>query len=118
MGGTSRSKWLGPLAIGMLAAIAVATLIPAAWQIRPGLPWLIEHFLAYFAATSVFCLAWPRPMAVAAGLLTVAILLEMAQGLTPDRVPDAATALSAATGVAVAALIADLALAVAKRRKG
>jgi VanZ family protein len=112
---TSRSKWLGLLAMAMLAAIAVATLIPAGMQIRLGLHWLVEHFLAYFAVTALFCLAWPRPMAVAAVLLPVAILLEMAQGLTPDRVPDAATALSAVTGVAVAALVVDLVIALRGR---
>ena len=87
------------------------------WQIRLGLHWLVEHFLAYFAVTAIFCLAWPRPMAVAAVLLPVAVLLETAQGLTPDRTADPATALSAATGVAVAALLADLVLALGKRRK-
>ena len=82
-----------------------------AWQMRLGLHWLVEHFLAYFVLTTMFCLAWHRPMAVAAVLLPVAILLEALQGLTPDRTADAATALSAATGVAVAALLADLAIA-------
>jgi hypothetical protein len=101
----------------MLAAIAVATLVPAGWQIRLGLHWLTEHFLAYFAVTAMFCLAWPRPMAVAAVMLPVAILLEMAQGLTPDRAPDAVTALMAAAGVASAALLADLALALGEGRK-
>ena len=56
-------------------------------------------------------------MAVAAVMLPVAILLEMAQGLTPDRTPDAVTALMAAAGVASAALLADLALALGKGRK-
>jgi hypothetical protein len=56
-------------------------------------------------------------MTVAALLLPLAVLMEAAQGLTPDRVPDAATALSAATGVGVAALLADLVLALGKRRK-
>ena len=113
----SRSKWLWPGVVVLLAAIAVATLVPAGWQIRFGLHWLVEHFLAYFAVTAIFCLAWPRPMAVAAVLLPVAVLLETAQGLTPDRTADPATALSAATGVAVAALLADLVLALGKRRK-
>ena len=101
----------------LLAAIAVATLVPADWQIRLGLHWLVEHFLSYFAVTAIFCLAWPRPMAVAAALLPVAVLLETAQGLTPDRTADPATALSAATGVAAAALLADLILARGMRRK-
>ncbi len=116
MGRTSGSKWLGALAVAMLVAIGVATLIPAGWQLRLGLHWLVEHFLAYVTVTAMFCIAWPRPMAVAAVLLPVAILLEMAQGLTADRVPDAATALSAAAGVAVAALLTDLVIALGKRR--
>ena len=111
------AKWLAVCGVVLLAAIAVATLVPAAWEIRLGLHWLVEHFLAYFAVTAIFCLAWPRPMALAAVLLPVAVLLETAQGLTPDRTADPATALSAATGVAVAALLADLVLAVAKQRK-
>jgi VanZ family protein len=105
------------LAVAALAAIVAATLVPAEWQIRTGLHWLVEHFLAYFAVTALFCLAWPRPMAVAVALLPVAVLLEMAQALTPDRTADPATALSAATGVAAAALLADFVLALAKRRK-
>jgi hypothetical protein len=111
------SRWIAAGGLVLLAAIAVATLVPVGWQIRLGLHWLVEHFLAYFAVTSIFCLAWPRPMAVAAVLLPVAIMLETAQGLTPDRTADPATALSAATGVAVAALLADLVLALGKRRK-
>ena len=95
----------------LLAAIAVATLVPAGWQMRLGLHWLVEHFLAHFALTTVFCLAWRRPMAVAAVLLPVAILLEALQGLTPDRTADPATALSAAAGVASAALLAELTIA-------
>ena len=116
MSSLSLPRWFAIAGAVLLAAIAVATLIPAAWQIRLGLHWLLEHFLAYFAVTSIFCLAWPRPMAVAAVLLPVAILLEAAQGLTPDRVPDLATALSAATGVAMAALLADLILWLRKGR--
>ena len=115
MGRTSILKWLVPLAVAMLVAIAVATLIPAEWQIRLGLHWLVEHFLAYFAVTLIFCLGRLKPMEVAAVLLPLAILLEAAQGLTPDRTADPATALSAATGVAVAALVADLAIALRGR---
>ena len=111
----SWSRWIAIAGAVLLVAIAVATLIPAAWQIRLGLHWLLEHFLAYFAVTSIFCLAWPRPLVVAAVLLPIAILLEAAQGLTPDRVSDPATALFAATGVATAALLADLILALGKR---
>ena len=111
------SKWIAAGGAVLLVAIAAATLVPVGWQIRLSLHWLVEHFFAYFAVTAIFCLAWPRPMAVAAVLLPVAVLLETAQGLTPDRTADPATALSAATGVAIAALLADLVLALGKRRK-
>jgi hypothetical protein len=73
-----------------------ATLGPEAWQIRLGLPYLVEHFLAYFTLTIVVCLAWPRPLHVAAVLVPLAVVLEAAQGLTHDRTPDPARALSAA----------------------
>lgn len=108
-------KWLRFLGAALIVAIVVATLVPAGWQIRLGLHWLVEHFLAYSAVTAIFCLAWPRPMAVAAVLLPFAVLLEASQMLTPDRTPDPATALSAATGVAVAALLAELTLWLRRR---
>jgi VanZ family protein len=101
----------------LLAAIVLATLMPAGWQIRLGLHWLLEHFLAYFTLTTIACLAWPRPMAVAAVLLPLALLLEAAQALTPDRTPDPVTALAAATGVALAALLADLVIILRKRAR-
>jgi VanZ family protein len=105
----SRSlAWAGA---ALLAAIVVATFVPAAWQVRLGLHWLVEHFLAYFTLTLVFSIATRRPMAVAAVLLPVAIVLETLQALTADRAADAATALFAAAGVASAALLADLAMA-------
>ena len=112
-------KWLAVLAAMLFAAIVFATLAPKGWPVRLGLHWLVEHFLVYFALTTLFCLAWPRPMLVAMLLLPVAVGLEAAQGLTPDRTPDAATALAAATGVACGALLADGLLAWQKsRRKG
>ena len=115
MGFPFGSRWIGIAGAVLLVVIAVATLMPAGWQVRLGLHWLVEHFLAYFAVTGLFCLAWPRPMVVAAVLIPFAILLEALQGLTPDRVPDLATALSAATGVAVAALLADLVMTLGRR---
>ncbi len=95
----------------LLAAIALASLVPAGWQVRLGLHWLAEHFLAYFVLAALFSVATRRPMAVAAALIPLAIVLESLQALTADRVADAATALFAVAGVASAALLADLALA-------
>ena len=90
-----KTKWAALAGALLLAAIVAATLVRADWQIRLGLHWLIEHFLAYFALMAIICLAWPRPMAVAALLVPCAVTLEALQGFTPDRVPDIPTALSA-----------------------
>jgi VanZ family protein len=105
------SRWIAFAGVVLLAAIVVATFVPAAWQVRLGLHWLLEHFLAYFTLTLVFSIATRRPMAVAAVLLPVAVILETLQALTADRVADAVTALFAAAGVASAALLADLTMA-------
>ena len=91
--------------MAMLAAVAVATLIPAGWQVRTGLHWLVEHFLAYFAVTAIFCLAGQRPVVVAALLIPLSVVLEAMQGLTPDRVPDVPTALAGASAIIAAALV-------------
>ena len=109
------SRLIALAGAALLAASVVASLVPAGWQVRLGLHWLVDHFLAYFAVSALLCLAWPRPMVVAAVLIPFAVLLEALQGLTPDRVPDLATTLSAATGVAVAALLAELAITLRKR---
>ncbi|WP_141700798.1 hypothetical protein [Methyloceanibacter superfactus] len=105
-----RSLWF-ILAV-LAGAIVFAALGPPEWQFRLGLHWLVEHFLAFFGLTIFACLAWPRPMAVAAVLLPFAVLLEAAQALTADRTADPATALSAASAVAAAALLADAVLSV------
>lgn len=110
------SRWLAVGGMALLVAIAVATLIPEQWQLRTGLHWLTEHFLVYFAAASILCLVWPRPMVVAGVLMVLAGLLEALQGLTADRIPDLATALSGAAGVAAAALLADLVISLRKGR--
>ena len=54
---SSVSKWSLIAGAVLLAAIAVAAVIPVGWQVRLGLHWLVEHFLAFFAVTLVFCLA-------------------------------------------------------------
>jgi VanZ family protein len=110
-------RWIAIAGAVLMVVIVFATLMPAGWQVRLGLHWLVEHFLAYFAVTALFCLAWPRPMVVAAVLLPFAVLLEAMQGLTPDRTADFATSLSAAAGVAVAALLADLAITLRNRAR-
>ena len=63
--------WVG-LSAAALSAIALATLLPVEWVPPPGLHWLIEHFVGYFALTTIVCIAWPRPVPVAAVLMVLA----------------------------------------------
>jgi len=64
MASAGSSKWLAFGGAILIAAIAADSLVPVAWQVRSGLHWLTEHFLAYLAATSIFCLALHRPIIV------------------------------------------------------
>ncbi len=97
--------WVGLSAAAALSAIALATLLPVEWVPRLGLHWLIEHFVGYFALTTIVCIAWPRPVPVAAVLMVLAGVLEALQGATVDRTPDLLSALSGAAGVLAAALL-------------
>lgn len=112
----SDKKWLLVLLAALGGVIVFSTLAPKGWPVRLGLHWLVEHFLAFFTLTLLACLAFPRPMLVAAVLLPLAVGLEAAQALTPDRTADAATALFAAAAVACGALLADGLFTVRKRR--
>lgn len=108
MQSSSPSKWVALAGAILLAAIVADTLVPVDWQIRLGLHWLVEHFLAYIAVTFLICLAWQRPVVAAIGLMAVAAALEAGQGLTADRIPDLATAFCGAAGVLTGALLADI----------
>ena len=79
--------------------------MPAEWVPRPGFHWMIEHFVGYFALTLIVCIAWPRPVPVAAVLMLLAGVLEALQGATADRTPDMLSAISGAVGVLTAALL-------------
>jgi hypothetical protein len=86
MATTAKMRWIKVAAAAAVAAIVVASLLPANWQLRTGLPWQIEHFLAYFTVTSSLCLAFPRPPVVTLGLMTFAGLLEaLLRPRPPDR---------------------------------
>jgi apolipoprotein N-acyltransferase len=108
MGWHPNLTWLRLGGVVLVAAIAYASLFPADWQIRTGLHWLVEHFLLFSAAAALLCLAWPRPFIVVGLLVALSGLLELLQGLTPDRVPDLATTLSGAGGAIAGALLAQL----------
>jgi VanZ family protein len=110
MTASRRRIWIAIAGAAAVVMIAVASLVPADMQLGTGLNWLVEHFLAYLGAAFVFCVAWPRPLIVAAVLAAVSALLELLQGLTPDRVPDLPTALSGAGGALTGALVAKLML--------
>jgi hypothetical protein len=112
------SAWVATLGVVMLAAIAADSLVPVTLQIRSGLHWLIEHFLAYFAVTFLLCLALPRPFIVAGSLMVIAAVMEALQGLTADRIPDFATAFCGAAGVLTAALLASLLTDAWQKRRG
>ena len=102
----------------ILIAAVVASLIPANMQIRTGLHWQVEHFLFYFIATAIFCVAWPRPFIVAGVMMAFSALLEALQGLTPDRTPDLPTELSAAAGALTAGVLATLVILGAEASPG
>ena len=113
----SRLRWIRLCSVGVLAAIIFASLmLPAKWeQLRTG-HWAVEHFLGYFAATSIVCLGWRRPFVVAGVLTAVAALLEALQGLTPDHTPNLLSALSGAGGVLTGALFAKFMVRERNRR--
>ena len=111
------SRWVAIAGAVLLVAVAADSLVPVTVQIRTGLHWLIEHFLAYFALTLLFCLAWPRPFIVAVTLMAFAGSIEALQGLTSDRIPDLATAFCGAAGAAVGALLASLVRDVWQKRQ-
>ncbi|HEY6920792.1 MAG TPA: hypothetical protein VI390_04235 [Methyloceanibacter sp.] len=114
---SSLPRWLAIGGAILIAAIAADSLVPVAWQVRTGLHWLTEHFLAYFAVTVVFCLALQRPLAVAGVAVILAALMEALQGLTADRIPDLPTALSGTAGALTGPLVATLFTALLNRRK-
>ena len=92
----------------VIALLVVAALGPANWAPRTALGWQIDHFLGYFAITSLACIAWPRPFVVGGALMAMAALLEGLQALTPDRSSNLFAAFCGASGALAAALLAEL----------
>jgi VanZ family protein len=117
MASAGLSKWLAFGGAILIAAIAADSLVPVAWQVRTGLHWLTEHFLAYLAVTSIFCLSVQRPVIVAGVIMTLAALMEGLHGFTADRIPDLSTGLAGAAGALAGPLLATLLTKLLKRRK-
>jgi VanZ family protein len=99
-----------------LAALAMAALLPTKWVPRTGLGWQVEHFSIYFATTLVLCIAFRRPYVVVISLVLSSAILEVLQGLTPDRLPDLTTALCGAAGAISAAILIELFIRARGRR--
>ena len=104
--------------IAILVLLVIIALGPANWQPRTGLGWQVEHFLGYFAITSLVCLAWPRPIVVGPALMVGGALLEGLQAFTPDRTANLLAAVCGAGGALAAALLAELFIRVRRRASG
>jgi VanZ family protein len=102
--------------LAAMALFAFAALGPANLQLRPGLGFQIEHFLALFTFTSIACLAWPRPFVVGGAFMAASAALEWLQEFTPDRTANLEATLYGAGGALVAALLAALVIRVRRRR--
>ncbi len=92
----------------VIALLVVVALGPANWTSRSALGWQIDHFLGYFAITSLVCIAWSRPFVVGGALMAMAALLEGLQAFTPDRSSNLEAALYGVAGALAAALLAQL----------
>lgn len=77
----------------LVLLLVFAALGPAKLQYRTGLGWRFDHFIGYFGLTVIFWLAWPRPFVVAGAFMAAAMVLEVLQALTPDRLCDLEAAL-------------------------
>lgn len=106
------------LKVFCLVVVVVLTFValgPARWQPRSGLGWEIDHFAGYFVITSLFCLAWSRPLIIGGALAVFAIVLEGLQAFMPDRSSYYVAAIYSAAGVLTAAVVAELFIRVSRR---
>src|SRR5262245_43566704 len=87
-----------------IALLAFFALCPADWFPHTVLNFGLDHFLAFFAITSILIVGWPRPFLVGALVMTVGVSLEALQALTPDRTPQLTGAFYSALGSLAAAL--------------
>ena len=104
--------------VAIMVLLVIAALGPAKWAPRTALGWEVDHFVGYFAITSLVCLAWPRPFVVGGALMAVSALLEGLQALTPDRSSNLLAAFYGAGGALAAALLAELFIRARKWRAG
>ena len=103
-------------AVMILLFVSIA-LGPGNWAPRTGFGFHLDHFLGYFALTSLVCLAWPRPVFVGALSMAGGALLEGLQAFTPNHDANLVAALWGAGGALVAALLAELFISMRKWTK-
>lgn len=103
----SRKIILLALNAAVLAFIVFAALGPAKLVPRTGVGWQVDHFIGYFLFTAVFCAVWRRAFVVGGSVTSFSFVLEIFQGLTPDRTPDLMGAFYSASGILAATLFAD-----------
>ena len=111
-----KARLTGLVGAAAFAAVAMAALLPTKWVPRTGLGWQVEHFSVYFATTLVLCIAFRRPYVVVISVILSSAILEVLQGLTPDRLPDLTTALCGAAGAISAAILIELFIRARGRR--
>lgn len=111
-----KARLTGLVGAAAFAAVAMAALLPTKWVPRTGLGWQVEHFSVYFATTLVLCIAFRRPYVVVISVILSSAILEVLQGLTPDRVPNLTTALCGAAGAISAAILIELFIRARGRR--
>ena len=84
--------------VAAIVLVVLAALGPANWAPRTELGWEMDHFLGWFAITSLVCFAWPRPFVVGGALMAFAALLEGLQAFTPNRSANLLAAVCGAGG--------------------
>ena len=104
--------------VAAIVLVVLAALGPANWAPRTELGWQMDHFLGWFAITSLVCFAWPRPFVVGGALMAFAALLEGLQAFTPSRSANLLAAVCGAGGALGAALLAELFIRTRRRRAG
>lgn len=104
-------------AVACIVALAVLSLMPGKEFVRTDLAKLghgkqLEHFIAYFGATTILGLAYPtrlRPLTLALVLIPYAGVLEIAQLYVPGRGASVMDFSASAAGIAAGALLLPLA---------
>ena len=102
--------------VAAIVLVVFAALSPGNWAPRTELGWQMDHFLGWFAITSLVCFAWPRPFVGWGSPHCLRALLEGLQAFTPDRSANLLAAVCGAGGALAAALLAEFFIRARRRR--